>query len=93
MLQAITLSLKKKRSLPIRISVKKENTSNVKALFLDLDISLKHKQFGTEQFGKRNAFHFCIARMPYRDSNMSTRTFYAAVGSEILCLSRTVSSK
>lgn len=65
----------------------------MKASFLDLDISLKDKEFDTELYDKSDAFPFSVVRMLYRDSSMPTRTFYGALGSEILRLARTTSSK
>ena len=81
------------RNVPVKISTKKENTSNLKGYFLDLDINIKDRKFETEIYDKREAFLFSVVRMPYWDSNMPSRIFYEAGGSEILHVSRTTSSK
>ena len=47
-----------KRIYSPELILKKENTSNVKAYFLDLDINVKHTQFETELYKKRGAFLF-----------------------------------
>lgn len=75
------------------LTLKKENISNLKDLFLGLEINIKYREFETELNGKRDAFPFCIARMPYQDSNVPIRIFYAAVGSESLRLARKTSSQ
>ena len=56
-------------------------------------MNLKHRKFETDLYDKKDAFPFFIVRMPYQYSNRSTRSFYAEVGSEILRLARTNSSK
>ena len=37
----------------------------MKAQFFDLDINVKHREFETELFGKRDGFPFAIGRMPH----------------------------
>lgn len=73
--------------------LKKENTSNMKASFLDLDINVKRREFEAELYDKRGAFFFSVDRMSYLYSNKPIRTFYAAVGCEILSLLRITFSK
>lgn len=43
----------------------------------------------TNFFDKIDAFPFYINSMPYLDSNMLSKIFYASVGSEILRIART----
>ena len=90
MTPSLRITLKK---LTPELYVKKENTSNLVASFLDLDINVKHKDFEIELYNKWNTFPFSIARMLYWDSNITTRIFYAALGTEILCFVGITSSK
>ena len=71
------------------IYIKKENTSNLKVSVFHSDIW----DFETGLYDKRDTFSFSIVRMPYRDSYTSTRIFYVAARSEILCHATTTSSK
>ena len=75
--------MKLQRNLSARIGIKKDYRSNPKALFLDLDNNVKHRELETELYDIRDAFHSSILRIPYRYSNMLTRIIYAVVGSEI----------
>ena len=74
---------------PEELELKKENEdSNLKASYLDLDISINGNVFEYELYDKRNAFQFPIVRFPYGDSNMPSKMFYATIGTEILRICR-----
>ena len=63
--------------------------SRLKASFLDLGCNVKQREFEIELYAS-----FLIVRMPHRDSNYDHwNLFFATVGSEILHLARTTSSK
>ena len=62
-------------------------------LFLDLDSNVRHKEFNTEVYDKGDVFPFSVVRMPYQNSNITTRIFYAAGKSEILRTAWITSSK
>ena len=47
----------------------------------------------TALYDETEAFPFSIAHMPHRDSNLSSKTFYESIVSEILRLPRTNSEK
>ena len=74
---------------PEELELKKENEdSNLKASYLDLDISINGNLFEYELYDKRNAFQFPIVRFPFGDSNMPSKMFYATIGTEILRICR-----
>ena len=51
---------------PEKLELGKENSSNLEASFLDLDIKIKDGRFQVGLFDKRDGFPFNIVRMPYR---------------------------
>ena len=66
---------------------KKKKATHLKASFLDLDINAKIASFRLSYVMEKMllfSLPFSTIRIPYGDSNMSTRNFYATVGSEIL---------
>ena len=65
----------------------------MKASFLNLDINANYREFDTQLCNKKDAFHFCIIRMLYRNSTRPTGIFYDAVGSEIVPRASITSSK
>ena len=67
-------------------------TSNLKASCLGFEINIEYREFETKLHDKRYTYHSSIVRMPYQDSNKTTRIFCAAVRCEILHLA-TISSK
>ena len=82
-----------KNIYPPELELKQENISLNEASFLDLSIKIADGKFHTCLYDKRDAFPFSIVRMPYLSSNMPSKIFYASVGSEILRLARTNTSK
>ena len=77
---------------PSELELTKENQSDKKASFLDLDICVKDKLFETGLFDKRDAFPFSIVRMPYKSSNIPSSIFYSAIGTEVLRIARVSTS-
>ena len=73
---------------PPELELSKENKSDNRASFLDLDISLNGGTFEVGLFDKRDAFPFSIVRMPYKDSNIPSSIFYSAIGAEVLRIAR-----
>jgi len=57
-----------------------------------LKIELKGRSFQTALFDKRDSFPFSIVRMPYKSSNIPSKTFYATIGAEILRIGRASST-
>jgi len=77
---------------PPELELKKENLCDQSASFLDLEIFVNRNKFETKLYDKRDAFPFQIVRMPYSDSNIPTKIFYASISSEILRLAKTTST-
>ena len=76
---------------PAELELKKEHDGE-EVSFLDLKIELKGRSFQTALFDKRNSFPFSIVRMPYKSSNIPSKTFYATIGAEILRIGRASST-
>ena len=55
---------------PPELVLKKENTTDNKATFLDLQVEIYNGQFDYQLYDKRNAFPFYIVRFPYKCSNI-----------------------
>ena len=70
-------------------TILKEVENPCKASSLDHTIEVQDKNFTTELFDKRDALPFYINRMPYLDSNIPSKIFYASIGSEVLRITRT----
>ena len=74
---------------PEELELGKENSNNLDASFLDLDIKVKDGQFQVGLFDKRDAFPFTIVRMPYKSSNIpSSNIFYSSICAETLRIAR-----
>lgn len=73
---------------PPELVLKKENISNDKATFLDLEIHVVNNEYLYKLYDKRNAFPFSIVRFPYRCSNMPSKMFYSTISAEILRICR-----
>ena len=75
---------------PSELELKKEHGGD-QVSFLDLDVSLRNKEFSIKLFDKRDAFPFSIVRMPYCSSNMPSNIFYSCIAAEILRIGRPTS--
>ena len=73
---------------PEELELGKENSSNLIASFLDLDLKIKDGRFQVGLFDKRDGFPFTIVRMPYRSSNIPSNMFYSSIGAETLRIAR-----
>ena len=80
-----------KKIYPPELELKKEHGGGLVS-FLDLKIELLGRSFQTSLFDKRDSFPFSIVRMPYKCSNIPSKTFYATIGAEILRIGRASSS-
>lgn len=78
---------------PRELELKKENSIDSSATFLDLSIEINEGKFSTHIYDKRDSFPFSITRMPYKDSNIPSRMFYGCIGAEILRIARTTTNK
>ena len=73
---------------PEELVLGKENSSNLEASFLDLDLKIKDGRFQVGLLDKRDSFPFTIVRMPYRSSNIPSNMFYSSIGAETLIIAR-----
>ena len=55
-------------------------------------ISCVFPALGHNQYDKRDAFPFCIVRLPFVFSNMPSKIFYSSISAEILRVDKTSSS-
>ena len=70
---------------PEELILTKENLSNCRASFLDLDIKLNHhKKFDIELYDKRNDYNFNIVNFPFLDGNIPLRQSYGVFLSQII---------
>ena len=76
---------------PTEMELKKENSTNNAATFLDINISIENGKFCTKLFDKRDNFGFDIVRMPFVSSNMPGKMFYGSIGAEFLRIARATS--
>ena len=76
---------------PPELELKKENTDNNHATFLDLEITIINGRMETKLYDKRDAFPFSIIRLPYKNSNMPAKMFYSTIGAEFLRITRATS--
>ena len=73
---------------PEELELGKENSNNLDASFLDLDIKVKDGKFQVGLFDKRDSFPFTIVRMPYKSSNIPSNIFYSSICAETLRIAR-----
>ena len=76
---------------PPEMELKRENSKDDAASYLDLGLEVKAKQISSNLYDKRDAFNFSIVRFPYRCSNIPSKMFYATISAEILRIARATS--
>ena len=76
---------------PKELQLNKENDSDNHATFLDLDITITDNKFVTKLYDKRDSYNFDIVRLPYKNSNMPSKMFYATIGAELIRICRATS--
>ena len=70
---------------PEELILTRENLSNSRASFLDLDIKLNsQKKFDIELYDKRNDFNFKIFNFPFLDGNIPLRQSYGVFMSQVI---------
>ena len=67
------------RHLSLWAGPQKEIEHPCKASFLDLSTEVHDSKFITEPFDKRDVFPFHIIFMPYLDTNIPSKIFYASI--------------
>lgn len=73
---------------PPELELKHENKISTEASFLDLELLVKEKKLKTKLYDKRDGFNFQIVRMPFLESCIPDRIFYATIMSEVLRIAR-----
>ena len=61
---------------PSELQLNKANTSDTKAAFLDLHLSISNDIFSTKIYDKRDEFDFEIVSFPFLDGDVPRSTFY-----------------
>ena len=74
------------------LELKKENADPFKPSFLDLSTEAHDRKFTNEFFYKSGAFPFYISRMPYLDSSVPSKLFYASINFRIPHIARTTAA-
>ena len=73
---------------PPELELKKENSEDDHATFLNLDIKIEDRRFIYKLYDKRDDFPFFIVRMPHMSSNIPQSIFYSALVGEFLRIGR-----
>ena len=74
---------------PKELQLKKENKTSKEGSFLDLQLTVgEDREMKTKLYDKRDGFNFDIVRMPFLESCIPERIFYATIMSEILRIAR-----
>ena len=69
---------------PPELELKKENTRNDRATFLDMEINIQDNRFVYNLYDKRDYFNFTIVRFPFKCSNIPSKIFFSTIGAETL---------
>ena len=72
-----------------KMELKKENEDPCKTSFLEIYIEVRDRKFTSELLDESDFFLFYVNRLSYLDSNVSYKTRYALISSEILSIART----
>ena len=77
---------------PEELQLKKENTDDTQATFMDLESEIENNKFDYHLFDKRDGFNFYIVRFPYKSSNIPSKIFFSTIGAETLRICKASSS-
>ena len=77
---------------PPALTLKKENSDDSSATFLDMEISIVDKKFEHKLYDKRDSYKFSIVRFPYKKSNIPSKMFLSTIGAETLRICRATSN-
>ena len=69
---------------PEELILTKENQSNSRASFLDLDIEIKDKKFDIGLYDKRKDYNFNIVNFPFLHGNVPLRQSYGVFTSQVI---------
>ena len=76
---------------PNELILNKENESNNRATFLDIDIVITDKIFSTRLYDKRNDSSFQIVNFPFLCGNIPKRQSYGVFTEQLIRFSRVCS--
>ena len=70
------------------LQLKKANTSDTEAVFLDLHLSISYNIVSTKNYDKRDDFEFEIVNFPFLDGNVPRSTSYVVYISQHIRFAR-----
>ena len=76
------------RIYPPKLQLNKANTSDTKAPFLDLHLSISNGFVSSKIYDKRNDFHFDIVNFPFLDGDVPRSTSYGVYISQLIRFAR-----
>ena len=75
-------------SLPSELQLNKANTSDTKAAFLDLHLSISNDMVSTKIYDKRDDFDFEVVNFPFLDCDVPRSTSYGVYISQLIRFAR-----
>ena len=69
---------------PSELQLNKANTSDTKAAFLDLNLSISNDIVSTKIYDKRDDFDFEIVNFPFLDGDVPSSTSYGVYISQLI---------
>ena len=76
---------------PSELELKKENTTNDTASFLDFQLTIQEGNISTQLYDKRDSYSFKIVRLPYKSSTLPSKMFFSTISAELLRICRATS--
>ena len=76
---------------PTELKLKKANTSDTEAPFLDLYLSISNGFVSSKIYDKRDDFHFAIVNFPFLDGDVPRRPSYGVYISQVIRFARVCS--
>ena len=73
---------------PSELQLNKDNTSNTKAAFIDLHLSISNDIVSTKNYDKRDDFDFEIVNFPFLDGDVPCSTSYGVYISQLIRFAR-----
>ena len=73
---------------PSKLQLNKANTSDTKATFLDLHLSISNDIVSTKIYDRRDDFEFVIVNFPFLDGDVPRSTSYGVYISQLICFAR-----
>ena len=77
---------------PPELVLKKENETDSRATFLDMEINIIDNKYIYNLYDKRDSYPFFIVRFPYKCSNIPSKIFHSTIGAETLRICRASST-